>query len=181
MSFFDNMHGFKAADYQTGFGPVNDAHSAQCIVENHAEWSNQDPTPLISTTDCHENALHLATKRLENRSYVRVAVIDYKKVEEISTVYNMTSLARLLDVDLARKAQNESKWVVVGCIPRISVLEVLDVLSFEDFWKRQGLPNVSVLVPALFLISNILLREGPSPAALKKKGFAIIDELAWLS
>ena len=65
----------------------------------------------------------------------------------------------------------------MGCIPRISVLKVPDVLSFEDFCKRQGLPNASVLVSARFLISNILLREGPSPAALKKKGFAIIDEL----
>ena len=89
----------------------------------------------------------------------------------------MTSLARLLDVDLTRKAKNESEWVVVGCIPHISVLEVLDVPSFKDFCKRQGLSNVSVLVSALFLISNILLREGSSPATLKKKGFAIIDEL----
>jgi hypothetical protein len=177
MSFFDEMHGFKAADYQTGFDPVNDTPSAQCIVKNHAVWSNWDPTPLISTTDCQDNALYLAKKRLENRSYVRVAVIDYKKVEEISTVYNMMSLAHSLGVVLARKAQNESEWVVVGCIPRISVLEVLDVPSFEDFCKRQGLLNASVLVllSALFLISNILVRERPPPVALEKNGFVFFE------
>jgi len=156
MSFFDEMHGFKAADYQTGFDPVNDTPSAQCIVKNHAVWSNWDPTPLISTTDCQDNALYLAKKRLENRSYVRVAVIDYKKVEEISTVYNMMSLAHSLGVVLARKAQNESEWVVVGCIPRISVLEVLDVPSFEDFCKRQ-------------------VRERPPPVALEKNGFVFFE------
>jgi hypothetical protein len=136
-SWFDDVAGFLAADRGIEFDVNKDPASARYIVESHAEWSNRDPTPLISATNDRNDAMYLARKRLERRTTVRIAVIDYETVKEISPVYHMMSLAHSLGVDLPRKAQNNSEWVVVGQIPRNAVLEVLNEPSFRAFCQEQ--------------------------------------------
>lgn len=145
-SRFDNVKGFLPAGRDITFDVNNDPVSAMSIVERHAEWSNRDPTPLISVTNDRTEAMHLALKRLERRNAVQIAVIDYELVKEISSVHHMMSLANSLGVPLPLKAQNESEWVVVGQIPRNAVLEVLNTPSFRAFCEKQSLCSFLVVL-----------------------------------
>lgn len=183
-SWFDDVAGFLAADRGIEFDVNKDPASARYIVESHAEWSNRDPTPLISATNDRNDAMYLARKRLERRTTVRIAVIDYETVKEISPVYHMMSLAHSLGVDLPRKAQNNSEWVVVGQIPRNAVLEVLNEPSFRAFCQEQGRCSFLVMLSGPILILDISERSDEClPVIISEDGCTFLqdwDEYEWI-
>jgi hypothetical protein len=104
---------------------LQDPEEAKRIVEEHANWANRKPTPLISMTDSKRKALEYADqRRAKNRSAITIWVIDREELECAGAeVHQMMELVQITRAEIKYVARSWSEWVCVHRIPWCAVVK----------------------------------------------------------
>ena len=99
-------------------------------VERHLEWRNRVPTPFISMY-CDEGvASREAERRVRaGKKYVRVYKIDIRRGGEHVEWYKLRHLADVLELDIPKRALNNSKYeyIFLHHVPGSAVVDCIEL------------------------------------------------------